>query len=75
MNQKQFIELVKRKRLSKMLSQKELAKSIPISKSAYCKIENHIQNPSFFIIRRLAEILELDLNQIKETRTGNVFYD
>lgn len=75
MNQKQYIELVKRKRLSQMLSQKELAKSIPISKTAYSKIENHLQNPSFFVIRRLAEIFDIDLNQIKETPSEIVIYD
>ncbi len=75
MDQKQFIELVKRKRLSNLLSQKDLAKSIPISKVTYSKIENHQQNPIFFVIRRLAEILDIDLNIIKEEQSLIVFYD
>ncbi|MCI9181658.1 MAG: helix-turn-helix transcriptional regulator [Acholeplasmatales bacterium] len=75
MDQKQFIELVKRKRLSNLLSQKDLAKSIPISKVTYSKIENHQQNPNFFVIRRLAEILDIDLNIIKEEQSLIVFYD
>ena len=74
MDQKQFIELV-RKRLSNLLSQKDLAKSIPISKVTYSKIENHQQNPNFFVIRRLAEILDIDLNIIKEEQSLIVFYD
>ena len=75
MDQKQFIELVKRKRLSNLLSQKDLAKSIPISKVTDSKIENHQQNPNFFVIRRLAEILDIDLNIIKEEQSLIVFYD
>ena len=75
MNQKEFIELIKRKRLSQMLSQKDVAKSIPISKTAYSKIENHQQNLSFFMIRRLAELFDIDLNIIKEASKDIVFYD
>lgn len=65
MSEYQFIELVKRKRLSLFISQKDLAKQIPISKTAYCKIENHQQRLSYFILKRLAELLQIDLNLIK----------
>lgn len=58
-----------------MLSQKEIAKSIPISKSAYCKIENHLQSPSFFVIRRLAELFDFDLNRIKEPTRTIIYFD
>ena len=75
MTQRDFMELVKRKRLSLMLSQKEIAKSIPISKSAYSKLENHLQSPSFFVIRRLAELFDIDLNIIKEQTKDYIYYD
>ena len=75
MDQKQFIELVKKKRLKKLLNKKKKKKSIPISKVTYSKIENHQQNPNFFVIRRLAEILDIDLNIIKEEQSLIVFYD
>ncbi len=69
------MEFVKKKRLSQNLSQKDLAKSIPISKTAYSKIENHLQKPSVFVIQRLAEILDIDLNILKNTSKDIMNYD
>ena len=75
MRQKDFIEYIKKKRISQMISQKELAKSIPITSSTYSKIENHQQNPSFFVIKRLAEIFQIDLNIIKDDLESKHYYD
>ncbi len=75
MNQRDYIELIKLKRQTLLLSQKELAKQIPISKTAYCKIENHKQNLSFFLIVRLAILLDIDLNLLKGPPQAIVFYD
>ncbi len=75
MNQRDYIELIKLKRQTLLLSQKELAKQIPISKTAYCKIENHKQNLSFFLIVRLAILLDIDLNLLKAPPQAIVFYD
>ncbi|MDE5714767.1 MAG: helix-turn-helix transcriptional regulator [Anaeroplasmataceae bacterium] len=75
MNQYDFIELIKKKRENQFLSQKDLAKQIPISKTAYCKIENHQQNLNFFIIKRIAELLEIDLNLIKDLKKETIFFD
>lgn len=75
MNQRDYIELIKLKRQTLLLSQKELAKQIPISKTAYCKIENHKQNLSFFLIVRLATLLDIDLNLLKAPPQAIVFYD
>lgn len=75
MNQRDYIELIKLKRQTLLLSQKELAKQIPISKTAYCKIENHKQNLSFFLIIRLAILLDIDLNLLKAPPQAIVFYD
>lgn len=75
MNQRDYIELIKLKRQTLLLSQKELAKQIPISKTAYCKIENHKQNLSFFLIVRLAILLDIDLNLLKAPHQAIVFYD
>lgn len=58
-----------------MISQKDLAKMIPISKTAYSKIENHLQNPSIFVIQRLAEIFDIDLNILKNTSIDFMSYD
>ena len=75
MTQKEFIELIKKKRLSQLISQKDLAKKIPIAKSTYSKIENHLQNPSLFVIQRLAEIFDIDLNILKSSSTDIMNYD
>lgn len=75
MRQKDFIEYVKKKRISQMISQKDLAKSIPIASSTYSKIENHKQNPSFFVIQRLAEIFDIDLNILKNSPKDFIDYD
>ena len=58
-----------------MISQKDLAKNIPISKTAYCKIENHQQNPSVFVVQRLAEIFDIDLNILKNPPKDFIDYD
>ncbi len=58
-----------------MMSQKEVAKCIPLPVSTYSKIENHLQNPSFFVIQRLAEIFDIDLNIIKNTKKTIIIYD
>lgn len=58
-----------------MMSQQEVATTIPVSKSAYSKIENHLQNPNYFVIRRLAEIFDIDLNVIKQETEMIHFYD
>lgn len=58
-----------------MISQKDLAKMIPISKTAYSKIENHLQNPTVFVIQRLAEIFDIDLNILKNTSKEIMNYD
>lgn len=75
MRQKDFVEYIKRKRLSQRISQKELAKSIPLASSTYSKIENHQQNLSFFVIQRLAEIFDIDLNILKNPRKDFIDYD
>ncbi len=75
LTQKEFIELIKKKRLDQMISQKDLAKMIPISKTAYSKIENHLQKPTIFVIQRLAEIFDIDLNILKNTSKEIMNYD
>lgn len=75
LNQKEFIEFIKKMRVNKMMSQKDIAKRICISKSAYSKIENHKQTPSLFVVVRLAEIFDIDLNDFKTTKKDFMNYD
>ena len=42
------------------LSQREMAKLIPMNQSNYSKIERNIQEPSMEQLRRICEILNLD---------------
>ena len=75
MTQKEFITLIKQKRESLLLSKKEFARQIPISESAYSKIENYQQNLNYFLIKRIAELLEIDLNILKEKAKDMPFFD
>ena len=54
-------KLLKDHRLSKSLTQKELAKQLNISERHYQNIEYGKVNPSIKLALRLCEILEIDL--------------
>ena len=54
-------KLLKNHRLSKNLTQKELAKQLNISERHYRYIESGKRNPSIKLALRLCEILEIDL--------------
>lgn len=65
MEEKEFIALIILKRESRMIMQKDIAKLIPMSTSSYSKLEKGIIKLNYFTIRRLSEILDIDLNLIK----------
>lgn len=48
------------------LSQKEISAMIPMNQSNYSKIERNVQEPSLFQLKRIAEILHIDLNRLFE---------
>ncbi|MBQ3137426.1 MAG: helix-turn-helix transcriptional regulator [Clostridia bacterium] len=48
------------------LSQKEISAMIPMNQSNYSKIERNVQEPSLFQLKRIAEILHIDLNKLFE---------
>lgn len=50
------------------LTQKDMARLIPMNQSNYSKIERNIQDPSVFQLKRIAEILHLDLNELFELK-------
>lgn len=50
------------------LTQKDMARLIPMNQSNYSKIERNIQDPSIFQLKRIAEILHLDLNELFELK-------
>ncbi len=74
---KKFAELIKEKRIKMNISQKDMAFLIPLKASKYNKIENGKQEPSFFELGRICQILNININEIfklkKETSTK--YYD
>ena len=74
---KEFAKLIKEKRIEMNISQKDMAYLIPLKASKYNKIENGKQEPSFFELGRICQILNININEIfklkKETSTK--YYD
>lgn len=77
MNEKEFIKMIRNKRINAFMTQKQVAKRLCISISQYSKLENFRISPSFKVIQGLAEIFDLDLNIIKYNKSPNflVTYD
>lgn len=46
------------------LTQQELAQRIPMNQSNYSKIERNLQEPSLFQLKRIVELLHLDLYEL-----------
>lgn len=57
----QFHELMKKKRVEKGLSQYSLAKLIGVDQSTINHIEQGRRNPSFELLLKLCEVLEIPL--------------
>lgn len=55
---------LKNYRIDKDLTQKRVAELIPMNQSNYSKIENGIQEPSLYQLRRLSEILEVTIDDL-----------
>ena len=55
-----FGEKIRNKREDMDLSQRDMAKLIPMNQSNYSKIERNIQEPSLEQLRRICQILKLD---------------
>ena len=53
-------EKIRNKREDMDLSQREMAKLIPMNQSNYSKIERDIQEPSMEQLRRICQILKID---------------
>lgn len=75
---KDFALIIKNKRISMGLTQKDVRLKLGICQSKYSKIESGIQEPSFNELQVLARILNLDLTlilKIKEPVKSNKFFD
>lgn len=60
----EFHVKLKNYRIDKDLTQKRVAELIPMNQSNYSKIENGIQEPSLYQLRRLSEILEVTIDDL-----------
>ena len=56
------------------LTQQDMASLIPMNQSNYSKIERNVQDPSVFQLKRIAEILNLDLNELFELKENTSTY-
>ena len=56
------------------LTQQQIADLIPMNQSNYSKIERNIQDPSMFQLKRIAEILNIDLNELFELKENTEVY-
>lgn len=55
------------------LTQQDMARLIPMNQSNYSKIERNVQDPSVFQLKRIAEILSLDLNELFELKENSQY--
>ena len=77
MTEKEFKTLIKQKRIEKHIMLKDMANRLNISSSYYSKIENDKIKINYELIKRISEILEIDLNIIKDSIIIKkvIFYD
>lgn len=77
MKEIEFIIYVKQKRKEKNILTKDMAALLNVSPSYYSKIENNKISLNFSMIKRISEILDIDLNIIKNYDNFNhiVYYD
>lgn len=55
-------------------TQEQMAALIPMNQSNYSKIERNIQDPSVFQLKRIAEILHIDLNELFGLKENSDMY-
>lgn len=59
---------IKIARIRKKISQKDLAIKIGVSKQAVCSWENDVKFPNFQNLLEIAQILEINLDEIKKSK-------
>lgn len=77
MTYKDFSRIIKDKRIEAQISQKDMAFMIPIRASKYNKIENGKQEPTFFELQRICQILNININEIFNIKIEQIhkYYD
>ena len=62
---------IRNAREDKDILQKDMAAMIPMNQSNYSKIERDVQEPNLYQLKRIVEILDLDILDLLEIRTPN----
>ena len=73
MDYKKIGNLIREKRLQKNLTQKELADMLFITDRAVSKWERGKSFPDISILKRISEILEINVNQLLEIKKERVW--
>ncbi len=63
---KNFIEVIKQKRLALGLTQKQVSKAVGLSPNYYQQLELGVNTPSFKTLLLLAKLLDIDLGDLNE---------
>jgi transcriptional regulator with XRE-family HTH domain len=63
---KNFVEVIKQKRLALGLTQKQVSKAVGLSPNYYQQIELGVNTPSFKTLLLLAKLLDIDLGELNE---------
>ena len=63
-----FAKIIKGKRETLGVSQKDMAMSLGLNRSSYNKIENGKMEPSFSTLQAICRLLSLDLTEILELK-------
>ena len=66
MSNKSAAKLVKDARISKGLTQTELAEKTSVHSNTIAKIEQGIQQPSYPTIKKLSKVLDININDFPE---------
>ncbi len=63
---KKFGRLIKVERVRNDFSQEELAEKVGVSMRTISLIESGLQHPRFFLVVKLADILNFDINILRQ---------
>ncbi len=66
---------IRNAREDKDILQRDMADLIPMNQSNYSKIERDIQEPSLYQLKRIVEILELDVSELLDIRPSSEVAD
>ena len=72
MSYEEFLNLIKMRRLELNLTQEDLAYMIPVSRIRYNRIETNKSELTYYELKAIAEILNINLNVIKNKKPKDI---